>query len=194
MEDASAVDLDWYWRAWFYDIEPVDVSVDSVKAYTLVNNKEVPVKNDTMRIYPRAKDTFEPISKIRNKQEGLKFLVDVDTTLRDFYFHYKPEVKTAVEKKPINRYENLEAVSDSAFASIKGKYNYEIYFTNKGGCVTPLIIQWNFKDGTSEIDRVNAYVWRKNEKNVVKTYSKNKEVASIVLDPDKETADIDEPF
>lgn len=191
MEDASAVDLDWFWRAWFYDIEPVDVSVDSVKAYTFVNNKEVPVKMDTMRIYPKNPE-YVHVSRLRNKEEGLKFLVDVDTTLRDFYYHYKPEVKTEVEKKAVNRYENLEAVSDSSFASIKGKYNYEIYFTNKGGCVTPLIIQWNFKDGTSEIDRVNAYVWRKNEKNVVKTYSKSKEVASIVLDPYKETCDIDE--
>ncbi|MBC7695129.1 MAG: M1 family metallopeptidase [Burkholderiales bacterium] len=191
MEDASAVDLDWYWRAWFYDIEPVDVSVDSVKAYTFINNKEVPVKMDTMRTFPKAKE-FEFVSKIRNKEEGIKFLVDVDTTMRDFYYHYKPEVKTAVEKKAINRYDNIEAVSDSAFESIKGKYNYEIHLTNKGGCVTPLIIQWNFKDGTSEIDRVNAYVWRKNEKNVVKTYSKNKEVASVLLDPYKETCDIDE--
>ncbi len=191
MEDASAVDLDWYWRAWFYDIEPVDVSLDSVKAYTFINNKEIPVKIDTMRIYPKGKE-FEHISKIRNKQEGIKFLVDVDTTLRDFYFYYKPEIKTAIEKKPLNRYENLEVVSDSAFALIKGKYNYELYFTNKGGCVTPLIIQWNFKDGTSEIDRVNAYVWRKNEKNVVKTYTKNKEVVSIILDPYRETCDIDE--
>ncbi len=191
MEDASAVDLDWYWRAWFYDIEPVDVSVDSVKAYTFINNKEVPVKMDTMRTFPKAKE-FEFVSKIRNKEEGIKFLVDADTTMRDFYYHYKPEVKMAVEKKAINRYENIEAVSDSAFESIKGKYNYEIHLTNKGGCVTPLIIQWNFKDGTSEIDRVNAYVWRKNEKNVVKTYSKNKEVASVLLDPYKETCDIDE--
>lgn len=191
MEDASAVDLDWYWRAWFYDIEPVDVSVDSVKAYTFINNKEVPVKMDTIRAFPKAKE-FEFVSKIRNKEAGIKFLVDVDTTLRDFYYHYKPEVKTTVEKKTINRYENVEAVSDSAFESVKGKYNYEIYFTNKGGCVTPLIIQWNYKDGSSEIDRVNAYVWRKNEKNVVKTYSKSKEVASILLDPYKETCDIDE--
>ncbi|MCD6017154.1 MAG: family peptidase [Bacteroidetes bacterium] len=191
LEDASAVDLDWYWRAWFYDIEPVDVSVDSVKAYTFINNKEVPVKMDTIRTFPKAKE-FEFVSKIRNKEAGLKFLVDTDTTLRDFYYHYKPEAKTAVEKKAINRYENVEAVSDSAFESVKGKYNYEIYFTNKGGCVTPLIIQWNFKDGTSEIDRVNAYVWRKNEKNVVKTYSKSKEVASVLLDPYKETCDIDE--
>lgn len=191
MEDASAVDLDWYWRAWFYDIEPVDVSIDSVKAYTFINNKEVPVKMDTIRMFPKAKE-FESVSKIRNKEAGIKFLVDVDTTLRDFYFHYKPEVKTTVEKKAINRYENIEAVSDSAFESVKGKYNYEIYFTNKGGCVTPLIIQWNYKDGTSEIDRINTYIWRKNEKNVVKTYSKNKEVASILLDPYKETCDIDE--
>lgn len=191
MEDASAVDLDWFWRAWFYDIEPVDISMDSVKAYTFVNNKTVPVKNDTLRIYPKGKE-FESISKLRNRESGIKFLVDSDTTLRDFYYHYKPEVKTSVEKKPVNYYDNYEPLSDSALATIKEKYMYELYFTNKGGAVSPLIIQWNYKDGTSEIDRVNAYVWRKNEKNVVKTYAKNKEVASIVLDPYKETCDIDE--
>jgi len=191
MEDASAVDLDWFWRAWFYDIEPVDISMDSVKAYTFVNNKTVPVKNDTLRIYPKGKE-FESISKLRNRESGMKFLVDVDTTLRDFYYHYKPEVKTAVEKKPVNYYENYEPLSDSALAALKGKYMYELYFTNKGGAVSPLIIQWNYKDGTSEVDRVHAYVWRKNEKNVVKTYAKEKEVASIVLDPYKETCDINE--
>lgn len=191
MEDASAVDLDWFWRAWFYDIEPVDISMDSVKAYTFVNNKTVPVKNDTLRIYPKGKE-FESISKLRNRESGMKFLVDVDTTLRDFYYHYKPEVKTAVEKKAVNYYENYEPLSDSALAALKGKYMYELYFTNKGGAVSPLIIQWNYKDGTSEVNRVNAYVWRKNEKNVVKTYAKEKEVASIVLDPYKETCDINE--
>ncbi len=191
MEDASAVDLDWFWRAWFYDIEPVDISMDSVKAYTFVNNKTVPVKNDTLRIYPKGKE-FESISKLRNRESGMKFLVDVDTTLRDFYYHYKPEVKTTVEKKPVNYYENYEPLSDSALAALKGKYMYELYFTNKGGAVSPLIIQWNYKDGTSEVDRVNAYVWRKNEKNVVKTYAKEKEVASILLDPYKETCDINE--
>ncbi len=191
MEDASAVDLDWYWRAWFYDIEPVDVALDSVKAYTLINNKTVPVKMDTIKIYPKQKE-FESISKIRNKQQGYKFLIDADTTLRDFYFHYKPEIKTEIEKKPINRNENLETVSDSAYNFLKAKYNYELHFTNKGGCVSPIIIQWNFKDGTTEVDRITAYIWRKNEKNCVKTYSKNKEVASVLIDPFKETCDIDE--
>ncbi len=191
MEDASAVDLDWFWRAWFFDTEPVDIALDSVKAYTFINNQKVPTKLDTIRMYPKPKD-IEYISRLRNKEEGMKFLVDVDTTLRDFYFHYKPEVRTALEKKPINRFQNLEAVSDSSFVSIKDKFVYELFFANKGGCVSPLIIQWNYKDGTSDIDRINAYIWRKNEKNVIKTFSKNKEVASIQIDPYKETADIDE--
>ena len=191
MEDASAVDLDWYWRAWFYDTEPVDVALDSVKAYSFSDGKTVPVKLDTMTLYPTKKE-FESISKLRNRESGLKFLVNTDTTLRDFYFHYKPESRTAIEKKGINRYENLEAITDSSYQTIKDKFNYELYFTNKGGCVSPLIIQFNYKDGTSEVNRVEAYVWRKNEKHVVKTYSKNKEVASILFDPYKETGDIDE--
>ncbi len=191
MEDASAVDLDWFWRGWFYDIEPVDISLDSVKAFTFINGKQVPVKNDTIMPNARPKE-FQHISKIRNKEEGMKFLVDVDTSLRDFYYFYQPDENTLKEKKPINRYESLEVLSDSAYAFIKNKFYYELNFTNKGGLVAPLIIQWNFKDGTSEIERINAYIWRKNEKNVVKTFSKDKEVASIQLDPYRETADTDE--
>lgn len=157
----------------------------------LQTEKMFPSKIDTVRTFP-AKKEFEHISKLRNKEAGFKFLVDVDTSLRDFYYHYKPTEQTAIEKKAINRYENMEALSDSAFQKIKNNYHYEMYFTNKGGCVMPLIIQFNFKDGSSEINRIDAYVWRKNEKNVIKTFSKSKEVTSIILDPYKETADIDE--
>ena len=189
MEDASAVDLDWFWRGWFYDIEPVDISLDSVKAFTLVNGLTMPVKNDT--ITPRKRtNEFEHISKIRNKQEGIKFLVDVDTTLRDFYYYYKPANDTA--KKIINRYADLDTLSDSAYALIKNKFYYELNLSNKGGLVMPVIIQWNYKDGSFEIDRINAYVWRKNEKKLTKTFAKDKEVLSIMLDPYKETADINE--
>jgi hypothetical protein len=192
MEDASGVDLDWYWRGWFYDIEPVDISLDSVKAFTVVNTKQMPVRIDST--YPKQPVVeYLHVSRLRNKEAGMKFLVDQDTSLRDFYYYYKPE---PVEKKKIgtNAYQNMEPVSDSAYTAGKyqDKYMYELNFTNKGGLVMPLIIQWNYKDGSSEIDRIHAYVWRKNEKNVVKTFAKNKEVASIVLDPYKETADIDE--
>lgn len=189
MEDASAVDLDWFWRGWFYDIEPCDISLDSLKAFTVINNQKVPSLIDTF--IPRQKpQDFEFVSKIRNRQEGIKFLVDADTTLRDFYYHYKPESKP--EPVIADRYKNTEAISDSAFASYKNKFYYELYFTNKGGLVMPIIIQWNYKDGTSEVERINAYVWRKNENHVVKTFAKDKEVASVLIDPYKETADIDE--
>jgi hypothetical protein len=189
MEDASAVDLDWFWRSWFYDIEPVDISLDTVKAFTFVNGQKLPLKMDTLVSYPRMKE-FQHISKIRNRESGMKFLVDVDTTLRDFYYYYKGEA--AITKEVKNRYESYELMPDSTFAKMKDKYVYELKFTNKGGAVMPLIIQWNFADGSSEIDRINAYIWRKNEKEVSKTFMKGKKVASIMLDPYRETADINE--
>jgi hypothetical protein len=193
MEDASAIDLDWFWRGWFYDIEPVDISLDSVKAITLINNREVPVKMDTVRSRANT-DEFEHISKKRNRESGMQFLVDADTSLRDFYYFYKPNPNETKNKTVVNRYQNLESISDSSFTKegMKDKFIYELSFTNKGGLVMPIIIKWNYKDGTSEIDRINAYVWRKNEKNVVKTFAKTKEVASVLIDPFKETADIDE--
>nr|MBP9098351.1 M1 family peptidase [Ferruginibacter sp.] len=69
---------------------------------------------------------------------------------------------------------------------------YELTFSNLGGLVMPIIIEWTFKDGTKQTDRISAYVWRKNENKVTKTFLKDKEVVSIKLDPMRETADINE--
>lgn len=189
MEDASAVDLDWFWRAWFYDITPVDIALDTVKAYRLENGKQIAEKWDTIKHFPIPKP-FEHITKIRNLESGMKFLVDVDTSLRDFYYYYKPEDK--ITKEVRNSNENLELIRDSAFSKLKDNYVYEIKFINKGGTVMPLIIKWNYADGSSEIDRINAYVWRKNENEVTKTFMKGKMVTSIQLDPYRETCDINE--
>jgi len=189
MEDASAVDLDWFWRGWFYDIEPVDVSVDTVKAYVLAKGIKVPVKMDTGFVYPRQK-TAEYITDRRNRENGLVSVLDKDTTLRDFYYHYKPAPEPVREIK--NRYENLEEMPDSSFARYDGKYIYEVKFSNRGGLVTPLIVQFNYADGSSDVERISAYIWRKNEKEVTKTFMKSKKVTSILLDPERETADINE--
>lgn len=191
MEDASGLDLDWFWRGWFFDIEPVDISLDSVKTYQLNRKDTVPVNIDTTLIKPNYRDKFIHITRLRNKQSGMKFLVDTDTSLRDFYYYYDPEKDssfTFIE----NYYENYEPLSETDFKKYENKFIYELFFSNKGGLVMPLIIQWNYTDGTSEIDRISAYVWRKNEQIVVKTFIKNKPVASIQLDPFRETADIDE--
>jgi hypothetical protein len=75
---------------------------------------------------------------------------------------------------------------------VASKYFYEIAFSNKGGLVMPIIVEWTFKDGTKETDRIPAQIWRLNEKSVTKVFMKDKEVASIKLDPLRETADIDE--
>ncbi|MCX7743842.1 MAG: M1 family metallopeptidase [Flavobacteriales bacterium] len=191
MEDASGVDLDWFWRGWFFDIQPVDISLDSVKTYQLNRKDTLPVNIDTVLIKPNYRDKFIHITRLRNKQSGMKFLVDTDTSLRDFYYYYNPENDssfTFVE----NYFENYEVLSEAEFKAYENKFIYELFLSNKGGLVMPLIIQWNYADGTSEIDRISAYVWRKNEQKVVKTFIKNKPVVSIQLDPFRETADIDE--
>src|SRR5690606_3037259 len=87
MEDASGIDLDWFWRGWFFDIEPVDISLDSVKVFRFEKGKPVPEKLDTISYKPRKEDTFKHISMIRNKEEGIEFYVDKDTSLRDYYYY-----------------------------------------------------------------------------------------------------------
>jgi len=85
-----------------------------------------------------------------------------------------------------------EALDEAGKQKYAGKHLYEVSFSNKGGLTMPIIIEWTYKDGSKEIERIPAQIWRKNEKNVIKTFLKDKEVASIKLDPYKETADIDE--
>src|SRR6185369_15242356 len=95
--------------------------------------------------------------------------------------------KYAVTLSPQN--EELDTEGKSKY---ENKNVYELTFSNKGGLVMPIIVEWTYKDGTKEVDRIPAQVWRLNEKKVVKTFVKDKEVASIKLDPMRETADIDE--
>jgi hypothetical protein len=225
MEDASGVDLDWFWRAWFYDIEPVDVSLDQVTAYRVYAPQSVPVVMDTLRknsnvplaITPSSvksnksapqiqnSDDFIHVSRQRNLASGMKFAVDIDTSLRDFYYYYDEKADTfgrwkneqrnvsdATTPRVVNKYRNYEPISPEAAAKFENQFYYELQFSNIGGAVTPVIIQWNFTDGTSETDYINAYIWRKNENKFTKNFMKTKEVASILIDPFKETADIDE--
>lgn len=192
MEDASGVDLDWYWRGWFYDIEPVDISLDSVKVFAIDKGEKTPVRMDTTIIRSHPKNEFDHISRIRNRESGMKFLVDKDTSLRDFYYYYKPEKDTQKIVRIENDYGNLEPLTKEEFARYQGNYLYEVHLSNKGGLVMPVILKWTYKDGTSEIEKISAYVWRKNENKVTKTFLKKKEVATIQLDPYRETADINE--
>ncbi len=56
----------------------------------------------------------------------------------------------------------------------------------------PIILEWTYADGTKEVERIPAQIWRKNETGLKKLFVKTKEVTSIKLDPMRETADTDE--
>jgi hypothetical protein len=197
MEDASGEDLDWFWRGWFYGTEACDISLDSVKyatpdmAATPPETKEMTYKSNVEM--PMA-SKYDDLSKMRNRDDAaIHFQTDVDTTLRDFYWRYsrgiEPYDSVAFDVKSPGS--NLEVLNDGEKDKYADRYMYELTFSNKGGLVMPIILEWTFKDGTKEIDRIPAQVWRLNENKVVKTFVKNKEVASIQLDPLRETSDIE---
>jgi hypothetical protein len=198
MEDASAEDLDWFWRGWFYGTEPCDISLDTVKWAVL--NTEVPAAANTTestRNVPVAKsilNNFDDISKIRNRNDNkIIFATDADKSLRDFYWNYarglaKVDTTPFVITTPAQAANNYTEAERFKLAGDKNLY--ELTFSNKGGLVMPIIIEWTFKDGSKEIDRIPVQVWRKNENKVIKTFMKSKEVVSVLLDPLRETADI----
>ncbi|WP_367914139.1 M1 family metallopeptidase [Leadbetterella sp. DM7] len=179
MEDASAVDLDWFWRGWFYDIEPVDISIEDVKHYMLNDKDPERVAKEKSAAFDR---DLDDISRKRNKEEGLKYAVEADTSLLDFYNKWDRFAVSEKEKADFARSKSNE----------QQYHFYEINFKNIGGLVMPLIIEWEYTDGTKEVERISAYIWRKNENEVTKVFAKAKEVKAVKLDPYRETADIDE--
>jgi len=197
IEDATGEDLDWFWRGWFYGTDACDIAIDTIK-HAVADVTAVPAQvNDTtiMISLPKPQvNPFEDISKIRNKQDkNIVFETDKDTTLRDFYWKYDREMERYDSTKyPVLQRAQTEALDEEGRKKYGDRHMYEITFSNKGGLVMPIIIEWNYKDGTKEIERIPAQVWRKNEGKVIKTFMKDKEVASVKLDPYKETADVDE--
>ena len=188
MEDASAVDLDWFWRGWFYETTPVDIAINDVRYFRMnTKNPEVELTYDKQK----ADHEAYVISRKRNKDAGLTFAVEADTTLLDFYNKWDRYAITPSSKAAYDKFYNTLTTAEKAVYDKKRNF-YEIDFENKGGLVMPLLIEWTFTDGTKEMDKIPAYIWRKDEQKVTKVFAKDKEVASIRLDPNRETADIDE--
>lgn len=197
MEDASAEDLDWFWRGWFYSTDATDISLDTV-IYAKADLNAVSNRFRDTVVYqnlprPMVND-FEDVAKIRNRHDtSIRFYTDVDTVARDFYWRYSRELEPYDSTAyPVTIPASIEPLTEAEKQKVANKHFYELHFTNKGGLVMPIILEWTYKDGTKEIDRIPAQVWRLNEKTVTKFFMKDKEVASIRLDPFRETADIDE--
>lgn len=169
LEDASAVDLDWFWRGWFFTTDNNNQSIAKVKWFkTNAETKTIENKNITAK-------------------EG-----DLNsTTSGTLDFSAGPQPLT-VANTPEGAYGDFRSrVDDKAIlAKLNGKNIYEVTFANKGGLVMPVIIEWTYKDGTKEIEKIPAEIWRLNEQVATKTFVKDKEVVNIVLDPKGETADV----
>ena len=190
MEDASGMDLDWFWRGWFYSIDATDISLDSIKWYEVDLESDPEQFVDTF-VY-KLEEPFRSISQIRNKEEGKKFTVDEDPELQDFYTYYEPWKTDDSTVNYVTKMYDETYTSEEKQEKFGANNYYELHFSNKGGLVMPVIIEWTYEDGSTEMETIPVQIWRKNENNFTKVFTKDKVVTAIRIDPFKETGDIDE--
>lgn len=169
MEDASAVDLDWFWKGWFYSIDHVDIELSNVSWFkTNTVSKGIEGQNETAKIENANKDKNGNNINFSNGPDPL--------TITDTPERYYGEFKNRVDDKTIkNSYDN--------------KNFYELSFKNVGGLVSPIIIEWTYADGTKEVEQIPAEIWRSNENETKKVFVKTKEVVNITIDPKGDSAD-----
>jgi aminopeptidase N len=177
MEDASAVDLDYFWRGWFYSTDYVDMGVKGVKKYYVTDKPTA-----QMKAYMKENNLTEA------DLPPLVYLVDEAS--EDF----DPSLKGASpmdSAKTLNEFV-MDALSAEERAALKNpKYFYEVSFEKPGGIPMPLIVEYSYADGTKETIKYPAEIWRKNDLEVKRVVSSEKEIVGIVVDPLLETADID---
>lgn len=165
MEDASAIDLDWFWKGWFYGTDYVDISVENVKWFQ-VQSEEKGLETKEIKGAGQSIDS-------NNEEGGLGtpdqvFVRDIPGEFAEF-------------KQPYPN-EKIKSIAE-------GKNFYEVTLKNRGGLVMPVIIRWTYADGTTETQKIPAEIWKINEKEVTKVFMKEKEVTKIEVDPEKLTAD-----
>ena len=193
MEEASGVDLDWFWRGWFYSTDHVDISLDRISILRL--DTEDP-DIDFARQRQEVKD--EPISLFveRNREAGIIPWVEANPNISDFY---DDNDRFTVTNKERNAYQSfLEGLEDwerETFerAVEEDKNYYILEFSNLGGLVMPILLEFNFTDGSVEETYIPAEIWRRTPEAVNKifVFDKEKVLESVVVDPHWETADVD---
>ncbi len=185
MEDASGVDLDWFWRGWFYTTDHTDISIEAVRLYTL-DTRNPEIENEVERKDKAAQP--ETLSQQRNR--ALPKRIDQFPTLRDFYNTYDEFKVTVTEQEEFQKY--FATLTEEEKALLNSGLNfYVVDLKNIGGLVMPVILQIDYADGTKEELRIPAELWRYDNFNVGKVIVTKKEIASITLDPHLETADVD---
>ena len=186
LEDASGVDLDWFWRGWFYGTDPVDISLDRV---TLYRAKSGDPAREKALLRKEMEREPEEIAVTRNR-EVMRSMVESDPSLRDFYDDYDGYAPTESDRQAYLEYlSNLTGEEKALLAA--DNYYYQLDFSNLGGLVMPLILRFEFTKGEPEVIRIPAQIWSRNNRHVSRVFMFDRPVVSVTLDPFLETADID---
>ncbi|MEM7688125.1 MAG: M1 family metallopeptidase [Pseudomonadota bacterium] len=193
MEEASGTDLDWFWRGWFYTTDHVDISLDTIHKLRLdTKNPDI----DLARRRQTLSDEPEKVGVKLNREQGLPIWVLENPGVTDFY---DENDQFTVTPKDVESYESfLDGLEDwerEVFdrAVEEDKNYYVLNFSNKGGLVMPIILGLTFADGSTDRMYIPAEIWRRNSRNVSKllVFDKGRELASVEVDPNWETADAD---
>lgn len=192
MEDASGVDLDWFWRGWYYSTDHVDVDLKDVREYR-VSSTNPDVESDFDR-QEHADEVPEPVAQIRNREEGRRMYVDRFPELNDFYNEndqFTPSNKDRNEHTAL-----LDSLEDWEYDALARAvededFVYFLDFENVGGLVTPLPLLITNADGSEDFITVPAEIWRRDYRKVTKLLIRDQAIGSIALDPRHETADAD---
>ncbi|MDB4025355.1 M1 family metallopeptidase [Flavobacteriaceae bacterium] len=174
MEDASAMDLDWFWRGWFYTTDYNDIGVKDVKKFYLTDQPTEAAKQLAKRYNMNLADYEGKLVFFEEEKEG----VPVDS-------------KKALEIDVIKNH--MATMTEEQRATLKEAPNffYQVTFEKPGGLVMPIIVELEYADGSKERHTYPAQIWMKNDEEVSKVFRTTKAIKKITLDPDLETADID---
>ncbi|MCB9425974.1 MAG: M1 family metallopeptidase [Flavobacteriales bacterium] len=176
MEDASAMDLDWFWRGWFYTTDYVDVAVKGVTQFYVTDEPNQEVKDYLKKMNREITDIVPLVYSVYKGSVDYKEGMDKPFELE--------------EVKPLKEYVEENFTLTERAKLKKPKYFYEVVFENKGGLVMPLIVEITYEDNTSEQYKYPAQLWRRNHEEVVKIYGTQKRIKKILVDPNMELADV----
>ena len=187
MEDASGVDLDWFWRGWFYGTDRVDVAIDQVQ-WLQLDSRDPAVEN------PKAKAEKDalPTTLTRERNAALPKRIDRFPELKDFYDSFdKASVLPSEKKKYEGLLKELNADHiDPALLKLARNF-YLIEFSNVGGLLTPLILKLDYTDGSTEEIKLPAEIWRFNTEKATKLIVTKQELKAVTFDPRQELVDCD---
>jgi hypothetical protein len=160
----------------------VDIGIEGVKTYKVTDKVTEEAKE-----YLKRFGVTDPENDARIK--GLIYMVSEDS---------EEGKELAPSDDSMENSENLKSYLMDNFTTEERnnmkeipQYFYEIDFVKPGGMIMPVIVELTYEDGTKEMKRYPAQVWRKNDEKMSKAIGSNKKIVKIQLDPNLETADID---